>query len=204
MRKVFYISISISLMIVCAAFVHYKWRAHQLRERVAQVADSDAGEHGSRINAPLASNVGETTIPLSLDTTVAAVETEAFGNATEAEIDEVSAMIKRMDDAYEKEKARHEAEMASLQRGREDIQRRIAQRRVDIAALEAERAARREVDESYAGIDLPPEMIRELEAAYANDESVKRMEAQYGSVRGFVKYLVRKHFPDLPETNLPD
>lgn len=203
MRKALYISISISLIIVGAALVHHNWRAQQLREQLAEVPDSDAAEQESPINAPVASNVGGTAGPLSFDT-VAPVETEAFANATEAELGEIFAEYDRMNEAYEKEKARHEAEMASLQHGREDIQRRIAEGDARIAMREAKRAAKREVDASYADINLPPEMIKAIEEAHANEESLRRVEAQHGGLRGFVKYLVRKHFPDLPEPNLPD
>ena len=49
MRKVLYISIAISLLIVAAAVVHYNWRADQLREPLAQIPDSAAPGTPNRV-----------------------------------------------------------------------------------------------------------------------------------------------------------
>lgn len=85
--------------------------------------------------------------------------------------------------------------MASYRRGREGTQCGLGALDAKIAALEAKRAAKPEVDAPYSDIDLPPAVIKAVKAAFADDKSIKRMEAQYRGLDGFIDHSIKTHFP---------
>ena len=190
MRKVLYISIAISLLIVAAALVHYNWRADQLREPLTQIPDSAAPEHrtASAIDPPAVDRSSAATAP--------SVDTQLLSLEEEAQLAEINAMIQRMDEAYEAEQARHEAEMAALQHGREDIQRELRERRARIAALEAGAAMQSADDDPWDGISLPPEVIKALEDGYANDATLRHL-VENGTDDELHAYLSRTYLADL-------
>jgi len=192
MRKVLYISIAISLLIVAAALVHYNWRADQLREPLAQIPDSAAPEHRT---APVASGIDPPAVDRSSAATAPSVDTELLSLPTEEQLAEINIMIQRMDEAYEANRARHEAEMAALQHGREDIQRELRERRARIAALEAGHVPQTDPRDSPAGVDLPPQIIKDLEAGLANDETLRHL-VEHGSGEELEDYLKKAYLAD--------
>lgn len=173
MRKVLYISIAISLLIVAAALVHYNWRADQLREPLAQIPDSAAPEHR----------------------TAPSVDTQLLSLKTEAQRAEIDAMIQRMDEAYEAERARHKAAMAAIPRYPEHLERERLARRARIAALEAGNAMQSADDDPWDGIDLPPEVIKALKDGYANDATLRDL-AVNGTDDEIHAYLSRTYLAD--------
>ena len=197
MRNVFYISIGISLAIVVAAVAHYRWRTHQLREPLARVSDVAVPQESSQVNPPVPFHAVPTSITHPSETTGAPVKNRPLSDAQEAEFDEIMAKYERMNKAYEKREAEHEARIAEMHRGREGIQRRIAEMDAEIAMLEAKRALMPEVDASYSDMGLPPAVVKAMEAAAANEESIKRIEAQYGSIDAFAEHVIRTHMPEV-------
>ena len=192
MRKVLYISIAISLLIVAAALVHYNWRADQLREPLAQIPDSAAPEHRT---APAASAIDPPAVDRSSAGTAPSVDTQLLSLETEAQRAEIDAMIQRMDEAYEAERARHKAAMAAIPRYPEHLERERLARRARIAALEAGNAMQSADDDPWDGIDLPPEVIKALKDGYANDATLRDL-AVNGTDDEIHAYLSRTYLAD--------
>lgn len=203
MRKLLYISIAISLLIVAAALVHYNWRADQLREPLAQIPDSAASEHQTAINTPAASPIAPTPVDRSSAGTAPSVDTQLLSLEKEAQLAEINAMIQRMDEAYAADRARHKAEMAALQHGREDIQRENRERRARIAALEANTSMESDDGDPWDSIDLPPELIKAIKDGYANDETLRHL-AENGTDEELHAYLSKTHIGDLLADHIAD
>ena len=202
MRKVFYISIAISLLIVAAALVHYNWRADQLREPLTQIPDSAAPEHRS---APAATAIDPPAVDRSSAATAPSVDTQLLSLETEAQLAEINIMIQRMDEAYEADRARHEAAMAAIPRYPEHLERERLARRARIAVLEAGAAMQSADDDPWDGIGLPPEVIKALEDGLANDENLRRMVEEPGNdeaIGDYVESLLRKYMPGIFEYEL--
>lgn len=121
------------------------------------------------------------------------VDTHLLTLDKEAQHAEIDAMIQRMDEAYETERARHEAAMAALPRFSEDLERERLQRRAHIAALEAGHVPQPEPDDSYAAVDLPAQVIKDLEDGLANDETLRHL-VEHGTDDELEDYL-KKNVP---------
>lgn len=192
MRKVLYISIAISLLIVAAALVHYNWRADQLREPLAQIPDSAAPEHRT---APAASVIDPPAVDRSSASTAPSVDTQLLSLEKEEQLADINAMIQRMDEAYEAEQARHEAAMAAIPRYPEHLERERLERRARLAALEAGHVPQTDPDDSHAAVDLPAQIIKDLEAGLANDETLRHL-VEHGTGAELEDYLKKAYLAD--------
>ena len=192
MRKVLYISIAISLLIVAAALVHYNWRADQLREPLAKLPDTAATQNRT---PPPASTINPAAIAQPSVRTAASVDTQLLTLDKEAQLAEINAMIQRLDEAYEAEQARHEAAMAAIPRYPEHLERERLERRARLAALEAGHVPQTDPDDSHAAVDLPAQIIKDLEAGLANDETLRHL-VEHGTGDQLEDYLKTTYLAD--------
>ena len=203
MRKLLFISITISLIIVFAAIVHYQWRTHELRGSITHAPEHTASAQEGNIETPVTS-------PSTLS-----VETEVTENpnvpvtdvGSAADYEEAFQKFDELYDAFQKEVAAFHKEYQDFEeamardtpakRRSAELQPLLAKAKADAYAAQRAkaRALARFSPEELASLDipLPAERAAELEAAFASDESWDRMEAQHGSLTGFLDYLSAKY-----------
>lgn len=204
MRKLLYISITISLIVVFAAIAHYQWHAHELRHLIARSPNSTGVAQDTGIQLPVASNrnhVVETKVSENPEDPVMDIESAANYEAASLKFDQLYNDLQMEIAAFHKAYQHYEEVMARdtpSKRKSAELERQIAV--AESEAYAAQRAAARA--RARAGLvnrPVPSGLEAEIEETLDGEDGWERMEAQHGDLKGFLDYLTAKYFPSTPE-----
>ncbi len=192
MRKLLYISITISVVIIVAAVGHYQWRARELNKSFS-VARVPEIEH-RRETMPVAAITSNPLVLESESSINEAMLTDEFV-WTEHDIQTAKALLAQYYEIIDRVKKKYAVGFAAetdMERWIAELDRRHIDIEADIVRLEGQ-LERMESGLPSTDVYMPPAMRTAIESAFSTEEGVRAIFESPGGFEGFIKDLVKSH-----------